>query len=154
NTMSIRTAIRGRIALAAAATAALVAVAMPATAYADGSSTPGDGSGGIPPYDRCTGLGNLLANPGFESRQAPWTRSNRVIQSSASDPARSGTFDAGMDGYGATHTDSVAQTVTVPAGCTATLGFWLHIDTAETTTTAAFDRLTVAVNGTTVGTYS
>jgi hypothetical protein len=33
--------------------------------------------------------------------------------------------------------------VTIPAGCHATLQFWLHIDTAETTTTTQFDKLTV-----------
>ena len=33
--------------------------------------------------------------------------------------------------------------MTVPAGCTATLSFYLHIDTAETTTTTQFDKLTV-----------
>ena len=60
-----------------------------------------------------------------------------------------------MDGYGTTHTDTLSQTVAaVPAGCTATFSFWLHIDTAETTTTTAYDTLTVKVNGTTVATYS
>jgi hypothetical protein len=48
----------------------------------------------------------------------------------------------------------VRQSVTVAAGCHATLGFWLHIDTAETTTTTQFDKLTVTVNGTTVATRS
>ncbi|HMG65651.1 MAG TPA: hypothetical protein VK599_22125, partial [Streptosporangiaceae bacterium] len=31
---------------------------------------------------------------------------------------------------------------------------WLHIDTAETTTTTQFDKLTVTANGTTVATFS
>jgi serine protease len=36
--------------------------------------------------------------------------------------------------------------VTIPSTITtATLTFWLHIDTAETTTTTAFDKLTVQV---------
>jgi hypothetical protein len=40
----------------------------------------------------------------------------------------------------------VAQTVTIPASCvSATFSFWLHIDTAETTTTTAFDTLKVQV---------
>ncbi len=66
-----------------------------------------------------------------------------------------------MDGYGTTHTDSSQQTVTIPAGKTsATLTFWLHIDTAETTTTTAFDTLKVHVLNTsgtvlaTLGTFS
>jgi len=51
-----------------------------------------------------------------------------------------------MDGYGTTHTDTVMQTVTIPAGATAaTLTLFLHIDSAETSTTTAFDTLTVQV---------
>jgi hypothetical protein len=47
-----------------------------------------------------------------------------------------------MDGYGSTHTDTLSQTVTIPASCaTATLSYWLHIDSAETTATAAHDTL-------------
>jgi hypothetical protein len=44
--------------------------------------------------------------------------------------------------------------VTIPAGCTATFSFFLHIDTAETTTTTQFDKLTVTANGTTLATFS
>lgn len=69
-----------------------------------------------------------------------------VINNSASEPPHAGTWDAWMDGYGTTHTDTVMQQVTIPAAATAaTLTFWLHIDTAETSTTTAFDTLTVQV---------
>ena len=44
--------------------------------------------------------------------------------------------------------------MTIPAGCAATLTFWLHIDTAETTTTTAYDKLTVKAGSTTLATYS
>jgi hypothetical protein len=44
--------------------------------------------------------------------------------------------------------------VTIPSGCTSTLSFFLHIDTAETTTTTAFDKLTVKVGSTTLATFS
>jgi aminopeptidase S len=45
--------------------------------------------------------------------------------------------------------------VSIPATCaSASLNFWLHIDTAETTTTTAFDTLTVRVAGTAVASYS
>ena len=45
--------------------------------------------------------------------------------------------------------------MTIPAGCTnSTLSFYLHIDTAETTTTVQYDKLTVTVGSTTVATYS
>jgi catalase len=44
--------------------------------------------------------------------------------------------------------------VTIPAGCTtASFSFWLHIDTAETTTTTAY-KLTITANGTTIATFS
>src|SRR5262249_29148435 len=51
--------------------------------------------------------------------------------------------------YGTTHTDTVSQQVAIPSTITtATLTFWLHIDTAETTTTTAFDTLKVQVRKT------
>jgi hypothetical protein len=104
----------------------------------------------------CTNHTQLLANPGFESGSASWTATPAVIgQNAPSEPAHTGTWDAWMDGYGTTHTDTVSQTVTIPAGCTATtFSFWLHIDTAETTTTTQFDKLTVTANSTTLATFS
>ncbi|ROR44647.1 M4 family metallopeptidase [Kitasatospora cineracea] len=97
----------------------------------------------------------LLGNPGFETGTAsPWTGTSGVVDNSSSQPAHSGSWKAWMDGYGSSHTDSLTQTVTVPAGCKATLSYWLHIDTAETTTSTAYDKLTVTVNGTTVASYS
>src|SRR5207244_3169012 len=87
----------------------------------------------------------LLGNPGFENGSAspaPWTVTAGVIDSSAGEAAHSGSWKAWLDGYGTTHTDSVFQDVTIPSTATsATLTFWLHIDTAETTTTTAFDTL-------------
>src|ERR1051326_4303117 len=86
-----------------------------------------------------TAASQLLGNPGFENgstNPAPWTTTAGVVDSSASEAAHRGTSKAWMDGYGSAHTDSIVQTVSIPAGKTsATLTFWLHIDTAETTTT-------------------
>jgi hypothetical protein len=104
----------------------------------------------------------LLGNPGFETgTAAPWTASAGVIDNSASEAAHSGSWKAWMDGYGAAHTDSIVQTVTIPSGKTsATLTFWLHIDTAETTTTTAYDTLKVQIRNSggtvlaTLATYS
>lgn len=66
-----------------------------------------------------------------------------------------------MDGYGAAHTDSIYQQVTIPAtSTTATLSFWLKVISDETTTTNAYDTLQVQIrnsNGTvlaTLATYS
>ena len=88
----------------------------------------------------------LIVNPGFENGSTPWTLTAGVLNSSASEPPHSGSFDAWLDGYGTTHTDSAVQTVSIPSTATsATLTFWLHIDTAETTTTTAFDTLRVQV---------
>jgi hypothetical protein len=106
----------------------------------------------------------LLGNPGFENgstNTAPWTTTTGVVDNSASEAAHSGSWKAWMDGYGSAHTDSILQTVTIPSGKTsATLTFWLHIDTAETTTTTAYDTLKVQIrnsSGTvlaTLATYS
>ncbi len=78
-----------------------------------------------------------------------------IGQNGPSEPAHSGTWDGWLDGYGTSHTDTVSQSVTVPSGCsTYTLSFWLHIDTAETTTSIAYDKLTVSLGSTTLATYS
>jgi hypothetical protein len=93
------------------------------------------------------GTTNLIVNGGFETGTAtPWTLTAGVLNNSASEPAHTGSWDAWLDGYGTTHTDSAVQTVTIPStAISANLVFWLHIDTAETTTTTAFDVLTVQV---------
>ncbi|GAA2745931.1 protease pro-enzyme activation domain-containing protein [Kitasatospora cinereorecta] len=97
----------------------------------------------------------LLGNAGFETGSAtPWTTTSGVVDNSASEAAHGGSWKAWLNGYGSAHTDSASQTVTIPAGCKATLSYWLHIDTAETSTTTAYDKLTVTVNGTTVASYS
>jgi hypothetical protein len=90
---------------------------------------------------------NLIVNGGFETGAAtPWTLTAGVLNNSTAEPAHTGSWDAWLDGYGTTHTDSATQTVTIASTVTtATLTFWLHIDTAETTTTTAFDKLTVQV---------
>jgi len=107
----------------------------------------------------CTAA-QLLGNAGFETGSAsPWTATAGVINSdTASEPAHSGSWDAWMDGYGTTHTDTLAQKVSIAATCkTATFSFWLHIDTSETTTSTAYDKLSVQVlnsSGTVVGTLA
>ncbi len=110
------------------------------------------------------GVTQLIGNPGFENgsaNPAPWTATAGVIDSTASQPAHSGTWKAWLDGYGTTHTDTLLQTVTIPSTATsATLAFWLHIDTSETTTITAFDVLRVQIRNTsgtvlsTLATYS
>jgi hypothetical protein len=96
----------------------------------------------------------LLGNAGFETgTAAPWTTTSGVVDNSSSEAAHGGSWKAWLNGYGSAHTDSASQTVTIPAGCKATLSYWLHIDTAESGSTA-YDKLTVTVNGTSVASYS
>ncbi|MFI1101796.1 putative Ig domain-containing protein [Streptomyces melanogenes] len=97
----------------------------------------------------------LLGNPGFETGSAaPWSATAGVIDSSSSEAAHSGSWKAWLDGYGSTHTDSLSQTVTIPQNCHATLTYYLHIDTRETTTSTAYDKLTVTAGSTTLASYS
>ena len=93
------------------------------------------------------GAQQLIVNGGFEAATAaPWVLTAGVLNTSTSEPPHSGVKDAWLDGYGTTHTDTADQTVTIPStAVSATLTFWLHIDTAETTTTTAFDTLKVQV---------
>ncbi|SCG66061.1 Zn-dependent metalloprotease [Micromonospora zamorensis] len=109
----------------------------------------------------CTAPGQKLANPGFESGATGWTASSGVITTSSGQAARTGSYKAWLNGYGSTRTETLAQSVSLPAGCSSyALSFWLHIDSAETTTSVAYDKLNVQVlnsSGTvlaTLATYS
>ncbi|GHJ07782.1 zinc metalloprotease [Micromonospora humidisoli] len=115
------------------------------TPTATSTPTPTPTSGG------CSG--QKLTNPGFESGATGWTATSGVITASASQAAHGGSYKAWLNGYGSTHTDTLTQSVSIPAGCRATLSFWLHIDTAESGSTA-YDKLTVKAGSTTLATYS
>ncbi|MGW4157446.1 M4 family metallopeptidase [Micromonospora chersina] len=115
-------------------------------------STPTPTTTTTPPSGSCTG--QKLANPGFESGNVSWTASSGVITNDTAQAAHGGSYKAWLDGYGTTHTDTLTQSVTIPAGCRATLSFWLHIDSAESTTSTAYDKLTVKAGSTTLATYS
>ncbi|GAA2507792.1 M4 family metallopeptidase [Winogradskya humida] len=104
----------------------------------------------------------LLANAGFESGATSWTQSpSGVIGIHSTQPARTGSYAAWLNGNGSTSTQYIYQQVTLPTGCaTYALSFYLHIDTAETSTSTQYDKLQVQVLNTsgtvlgTVGTYS
>ncbi|MEO7149286.1 MAG: protease pro-enzyme activation domain-containing protein [Rhodanobacteraceae bacterium] len=109
------------------------------------------------------GGSQLLGNPGFETGSAsPWTMSSGTLcTSSCGESPNSGSYYAYLDGYGSSHTDTVSQTVTIPSGKTsATLSYYLHIDTAENPNGTAYDHLYVRVYSTsghllkTLATYS
>jgi subtilisin family serine protease len=109
----------------------------------------------------CASPGQKLGNPGFESGNTVWSATSGVIGQwgPQGEPTQSGTWDAWLDGYGTSHTDTLSQSVSLPAGCSMyMLSFWLHIDTSETTTTTVFDTLRVQIvdggTTTTLATYS
>ncbi|MFF8930388.1 M28 family peptidase [Streptomyces longwoodensis] len=105
------------------------------------------GSGG------CTAT-QVISNGGFESGTSPWTGDTGAIGTFSGQSAHSGTRYAWLAGYGYAATDALTQTVTIPAGCsTATLRYWLHVDTAESGSTA-YDTFQVKVDGTAKQSYS
>lgn len=118
------------------------------------SSTPAPTPTPVPtptPSGSCSG--QLLVNPGFESGSTGWSSTAGVINTDGA-YAHSGVGYAWLDGYGYTHTDTLSQSVSIKAGCHATLSYYLWITTQETTTTTAYDTLTLTVNGTAVQRFS
>ncbi len=88
----------------------------------------------------------LILNSGFESGATSWTATSGVITNDATQAAHGGTYKAWLNGYGAAHTDSLYQQIAIPSTATsATLSFWLKVDSSETTTTQAYDTLQVQV---------
>ncbi|MGW3146112.1 M1 family aminopeptidase [Streptomyces sp. NPDC001177] len=136
------------VAAGAAALAALAAVSLPAIPAAASSPTATRAAACTP--------AQVVTNGGFESGTSPWTQSSSgVITSRSGQTAHGGTSFAWLNGVGSTHTDTLSQSVTLPSGCsTATLSFWLHIDTTETTSSIAYDKLTAKIGSTTLATYS
>ncbi len=118
-------------------------------------------SGGAPgqelPYmlrPRATSCsGQLLLNPGFESGNVNWSTTADVI---TDDPslAYQGSWLAWLDGYNRPETDTVSQTVSIPAGCTATLTYFLWVYTNERSSSGALDTLKLTVNGTAEQSFS
>ncbi|MER5983213.1 M28 family peptidase [Streptomyces sp. NPDC001787] len=96
----------------------------------------------------------VVVNGGFENGGSPWTTTSGVITDQPGQTPHSGSFSAWLNGWGSPRTDSAAQSVTIPAGCTsARLSYYVHIDTAETEATA-YDTLTVTAGGRTLAALS
>jgi hypothetical protein len=96
--------------------------------------------------------GDLVTNGGFEGGTG-WTEvGSSVVTTGGSVAARTGTWKAWLGGLGTDTTQSVSQSVTIPAGCTASLSYYLRITTAETS--HPFDYFMVQANNTTLQTYS
>uniref|UniRef100_UPI0005530C18 M4 family metallopeptidase n=1 Tax=Pseudoduganella violaceinigra TaxID=246602 RepID=UPI0005530C18 len=95
--------------------------------------------GSIPPQSE------LIVNGGFESGTAPWAGTTGVIGNYSGQSPYEGSRFAWLGGNGNTATETLYQTVTIPANATsATLSFALHIDTNESGSTA-YDKLVVSV---------
>jgi Putative Ig domain len=95
----------------------------------------------------CTAA-QLFGNPGFETGSiSPWTSTAGVLANTSDGvPAHSGSWLAWLDGYGGAHTDTLAQSVTIPSTCkNATLSFWLDISTNDPASAGAADTFTVQV---------
>jgi hypothetical protein len=95
------------------------------------------------------GAQQLIQNGGFATGSlTPWTASSGVLTAaSSSHPSYPSTdpYLAWIDGYSGKHTDTLSQTVTIPASCTtATLSFWLYIDSTDPTS-KAYDTFTTQV---------
>jgi Zn-dependent metalloprotease len=107
------------------------------------------GGGTTPPP---TG-GNILGNPGFESGATVWTGTAGPITTNTGRPARTGSWKLWLGGNGSSSTETINQTVTIPASATAaTLSYWIRTDTAESGSTA-YDTMRVqVVDGSTVST--
>ncbi|MFJ6795069.1 M1 family aminopeptidase [Streptomyces sp. NPDC091268] len=137
------------LATAACAVAALAAASLPLTPAAAAPATASRTAAACTPAQ-------VVANGGFESGTSPWSQSQTgLITNRAGQAAHGGTYFAWLNGVGSTHTDTLSQSVTLPAGCpTATLTFWLHVDTTETTTSTKYDKLTAKIGTTTLATYS
>src|SRR5882724_8320397 len=105
----------------------------------------------------------LLSNPGFENglSNPVWIFSPAVIDNGTAQAPHTGSWKAWLNGFGSVHTDTLLQQVSIPATATsASLSFWRHIGTAETTTTVVYDTLKVQIRNssgtvlTTLATYS
>jgi len=92
-------------------------------------SSSGGGSG-------CTAA-QLLTNGGFETGSiSPWTATSGVLADTGEGvPAQAGSYLAWLDGYGSAHTDTLAQTVTIPSTCkNAVLTYWVEVNSTVTST--------------------
>ena len=79
----------------------------------------------------------LLGNPGFETGSiSPWTSTAGVLANTDEGvPAQAGSWLAWLDGYGAAHTDTLAQTVTIPSTCvSAVFTYWVEVNSTTTNT--------------------
>lgn len=122
----------------------------PVKSATSGNATLTVGGGGGGGTERVT-------NGGFESGTTGWSGTTGVIGNYSGETAYEGSNFAWLGGNGKTATETLTQSVTIPSTATsAQLTFALHIDTAETGSTA-YDKMVVTVknsSGTVLGTLA
>ena len=126
----------------AAVEKAFSAISVPAGTEACSTTPPPTGS-------------NLLQNPGFESGAVSWTGTSGPITNNTGRPSRTGSWKMWLGGNGTTASENEAQSVSIPSTATsATLSFWIRIDTSESGSTAYDTAKVQIVNGTTTATLA
>ena len=90
---------------------------------------------------------NAVVSPSFEPDNGAWTAPAGVLTTlvNGGRRPRSGEWYAALAGTGATRVDLVGQELTVPAGASARLTFFVRINTQEDIGGPAFDTLQVQV---------
>jgi Zn-dependent metalloprotease len=91
------------------------------------------------------GGGQLITNGGFETGTTPWILSG-AVRSTGAYPRAGTAYSILGGGNNQTHTEY--QTITIPAGGSPNLTFWLNVTSSETTTTTQYDRVFVEVRNT------
>jgi hypothetical protein len=127
-----------------------------------GSGTGGGTGGGTGSTGGGTGSSSeLIVNGSFEGKTTGWSAATDVISNDATAAAHGGSYKAWLNGYGSAHTDTLSQTLTLPAATgSAQLSFWLKVTSDETVTTVVHDSLSVQLKNssgkvlTTLGTFS
>jgi hypothetical protein len=88
----------------------------------------------------------LLQNPSFEDGLSSWTQSvGGIVSETAPFAARTGTWNGWMGGWGIDMIDTLTQQVSIPANCSASLSYWLRIETSEDVNAGVRDTFLVEV---------
>jgi hypothetical protein len=102
----------------------------------DGSFETGPGTSGSYTFTALSSAWSFSDSSGYYPNPRYW--------SASTSPARTGLWAMYFNALTST-SDTLSQQISVPAGSTATLSFWLDIGSFETTSTKVYDTLSVSV---------